>query len=71
MNSEKTDAFSFAVCLYEMVSGREPWEQETHAQVAYQVRKKNLGPANVLLPPFLPVSGLTHTLAMHCLCLSR
>ncbi len=35
--SEKTDAFSYAVCLFEMVSQKEPWAEETHAQVAYQV----------------------------------
>lgn len=35
--SEKTDAFSFGVCLYEMVAAKEPWEGETHGQVAYQV----------------------------------
>lgn len=38
--SEKTDAFSYAVCLYEMVAQRDPWEKETHAQVAYQVCRK-------------------------------
>jgi serine/threonine protein kinase len=38
--SEKTDAFSFGVCLYELVCGKEPWEGETHAQVAYQVRSE-------------------------------
>jgi hypothetical protein len=31
-------AFSFGVCLYEMIAAKDPWEGETHGQVAYQVR---------------------------------
>lgn len=33
-------AFSFGVCLYEMIAAKDPWEGETHGQVAYQVRPK-------------------------------
>jgi serine/threonine protein kinase len=36
-NSEKTDAFSFGVCLYEMVARSLPWKGLTHAVVAHRV----------------------------------
>ena len=51
--SEKTDAFSYAVCLYEMVAAREPWEHETHAQVAYQVICGNRLPIALNCDPVL------------------
>jgi serine/threonine protein kinase len=34
---EKTDVFSFGVCLYEMFSGKEPFVGSTNAAVAYKV----------------------------------
>lgn len=35
--SERTDAFSFGVCLYEMVARSLPWKGLTHAIVAHRV----------------------------------
>jgi hypothetical protein len=51
--SEKTDAFSYAVCLYEMVSQKDPWEEETHAQVGSSCLWRCVGELFSLTLPFL------------------
>ena len=49
--SEKTDVFSFGVCLYEMFVGKEPFVGSTNAAVAYKVLSGERMRIPISVPP--------------------
>lgn len=53
--NRKVDVYSFGLLLWEMVSGRIPFENMTPVQVAYAVANRNLKPT---IPPECPMAPL-------------